>query len=94
MAQTHSQANLLVEHFVDNIDCRVVGMEHADLSLAQIKSIDLTNNSKDYDLVYHGSIHPAKGIIYFLKISLLLPKLKIFIPMSLTASSMLVIAHA
>ena len=87
LAQTHSQEKLLVEHFGDKIDCRVVGMEPVDLSLADIQSIGLTDITRDYDLVYHGSIHPAKGIIYFLQISLLLPKFKIFIPMSLNAAS-------
>ena len=87
LAQTHSQERLLLEHFGDNIDCRVVGMEPADLSLADIQNIDLIDITREYDLVYHGSLHPAKGIIYFLKVSLLLPKLKIFIPMSLNAAS-------
>ena len=87
LAQTASQEKLLLEHFGDKIDCRVVGMEPIDLSLADIQSIDVTDISRDYDLVYHGSIHPAKGIIYFLRISLLLPKLKIFIPMSFNAVS-------
>lgn len=89
LAQTHSQARLLLEHFGDDIDCRVVGMEPVDLSLADIHNIDLTDITREYDLVYHGSTHPAKGIMYFLNISLLLPKLKIFIPMSLNAASSL-----
>ncbi|MDC1270036.1 hypothetical protein N8Z71_06675, partial [Amylibacter sp.] len=87
LAQTHSQEKLLVEHFGDQINCRVVGMEPVDLSFTDIQSINLSGITRDYDLVYHGSIHPAKGIIYFLQISLLLPKLKIFIPMSLNAAS-------
>jgi hypothetical protein len=87
LAQTHSQAKLLEQHFGDKIDCRVVGMEPGDLSLADFQRINLADPARDYDLVYHGSIHPAKGIIYFLQISLLLPKLKIFIPMSLKAAS-------
>mgnify|MGYP001474997551 CR=1 FL=1 len=87
LAQTRSQEKLLVEHFGNNIDCRVVGMEPVDLSFADIQSIDLTDISRDYDLVYHGSVHPAKGIIFFLQVSLLLPRLKIFIPMSLSAAS-------
>jgi len=87
LAQTHSQEKLLVKHFGNKIDCRVVGMEPVDLSYADIQSINLTDITRDYDLVYHGSTHPAKGIIYFLQISSLLPKLKIFIPMSFNAAS-------
>jgi len=81
LAQTGSQKKLLKEHFGADIDCRVVGMEPGDLSKSAVLDLDeKTVESKKYDLVYHGSLHPAKGLFYFLRLSSLLPKLKIFIP--------------
>ena len=84
LAQTHSQEKLLIQHFGDYIDTRVVGMEPVDLSLADIQRIDLSDRTQKYDLVYHGSSHAAKGIIYFLQLCLFLPKFKIFVPISLS----------
>lgn len=83
LAQTKSQEILLKEHFGVEIDCRVVGMEPGDLSRDSVLDLE-TNNAeiKEYDLVYHGSLHPAKGFIYFLRLSTLLPNLRIFIPAS------------
>ena len=88
LAQTGLQKNLLKEHFGADIDCRVVGMEPGDLSNSAV--VDLDEKAVEpikYDLVYHGSLHPAKGLFYFLQLSSLLPKLKIFIPVSKSAAT-------
>lgn len=83
LAQTEQQKNLLMEHFGLEIDCRIVGMEPVDLSLETIKALGAkAHEVKKYDLVYHGSLHPAKGFLFFLQLSSLLPDLRIFIPVS------------
>ena len=91
LVQTQLQQKLLKEHFGSKVDCRIVGMEPADLSLDMILSLDSTIVvTRKYDLVYHGSSHLAKGFLYFLRLSALLPHLKIFIPTSRKTATSLV----
>ena len=88
LAQTKSQKELLKDHFGAEINCHIVGMEPADPSPNVIMSLDVNNaDDKEYDLVYHGSLHPAKGFLYFLHLSSLLPDLKIFIPASVSSAA-------
>ena len=82
LAQTKSQIRLLKKHFGTKTRCHLVGMSPFDLEAESMKGSKLAPKVRKYDIVYHGSTHPAKGVLFFLNVSLLLPDQEIFIPIS------------
>ncbi|PCI27959.1 MAG: hypothetical protein COB67_07440 [SAR324 cluster bacterium] len=74
LAQSVSQEKLLRLHFGMKSNIKIVGMYTGEI--IDCKYID---NSSDY-IVYHGSEHESKGIMYFLELAEKLPEFKFIIP--------------
>ena len=66
LAQTKSQIRLLKKHFGTKTRCHLVGMSPFDLEAESMKGSKLAPKVRKYDIVYHGSTHPAKGVLFFL----------------------------
>ena len=64
LAQTKSQMQLLEKHFGDTITCYVVGMSPFDLEVAGTEGLTSVSTTPEFDIVYHGSTHPAKGVLF------------------------------
>jgi len=78
-AQNTSQAKLIKKHFGNDTDVKVVGMKTGE----KFESIVTNDEHKEYDIVFHGSNHEAKGIDYVIELAKLLPNLSLYIPSKL-----------
>ena len=76
LAQNINQEKLLKQHFGDDIQTTVVGMNTCELDTV----FPIRSNISNYDFVFHGSCTLAKGIEYFINISENMPKFRFFIP--------------
>lgn len=76
--QNKQQKKLLKAHYGESVSTTIVGMKtdefNDDFSLVQL--------TQKYDIVFHGSPHPAKGIEYALQLALELPEMKFLLPCS------------
>jgi len=81
LVQNELQKSLLREHFGGDVSCKIVGMNTGEIDNLPAKFIPY-KNIYDFDLVYHGAAHPAKGMIYFLELARLLPEVVCVIPES------------
>lgn len=80
-SQNELQKKLLKMHFNCEDNVKIIGMHQIDVNLNKNLNVLIQNQvSKKYDIVYHGSIHPAKGIIYFIDLAKNLPYLTFLIP--------------
>ncbi len=77
LAQNKNQVKLIANHFGDKTKIKVVGLDTGELN-EQHKT--LNNKILKFDFVFHGSVHIAKGIRYFVDIAEKLPNKKFFIP--------------
>lgn len=80
-AQNELQADLLKMHFNANLNISTIGMKPVDADDMEYEG--LINNkdpSISFDLVFHGAIHLAKGIGYFIELAIQLPEFKFFVP--------------
>lgn len=74
--QTQGQQLLLKRHFGDTVWSTVVGM-----STNECVAEDTTSPPDSvFDLVYHGTPHSAKGILFAVQLAFLLPELRILFP--------------
>ena len=78
LAQNNNQAKLLRMHFGRECKITVVGMDSNELGKCSKFNKQIIN----YDLVFHGSAHLAKGVSWFVELTEFLPKLKFFMPCS------------
>jgi hypothetical protein len=77
--QNVEQRKLVNLHYGKNANTFVVGMWTVDLDDLLKNNID--NVKGEYDIVYHGSLHEAKGFKWFVQVCSFLPKtIKILIP--------------
>ena len=74
-AQNSMQERLLKEFYGENIKVEIIGMKTDELNMDK----DL-KNSKQYDIVFHGANHEAKGIYYTIELAKYLKDYTIFIP--------------
>jgi len=80
-SQNKIQKDLLEMHFGNKINIKIIGMSQSNITLH--KNINLENrifSYKKFDIVYHGSLHPAKGIYYFINLAKYLPELSFLVP--------------
>ena len=78
LAQNENQRKLISDHF--GIDCKVkvVGMDTGEFSGFNVRN-ETKENTK-YDIVFHGSTVHAKGIEFFVDLSINLPEFIFFVP--------------
>lgn len=69
---------MLINHFGINCRIQVVGMNTGEFVSSQMSGRDIT--LMHYDVVFHGSSVYAKGIDYFVNLSLNLVEYRFFIP--------------
>ena len=77
LSQNKNQSLLLKLHFGNSVKVRIIGMD-----TNEIKSENeghLYHITK-YDIVFHGKPLIAKGILYFIKLAIILPELTFFVP--------------
>lgn len=79
LAQNEKQKELLQLHFGSEINCTVVGLNTNEVMQCFHESIEKIQVAS-YDLVYHGAVHIAKGIDYFVELATHLPDCSCFIP--------------
>jgi len=83
LAQNNNQKKLLKKHF-GNINCEIVGLKTSDIENKTKKRLKSKfSDDKIYDLVFHASNHPAKGLLFVLELSKYLKKYSILIPSSI-----------
>ncbi len=75
-AQNDSQSKLLKVHFGENTNIKVIGMKTNEI----IQEKNTIEKTISYDIVYHGSVHEAKGIHYLIDLARKLPKYLFFVP--------------
>lgn len=83
MAQNNLQANLLIAHFGENINCSVVGMNAESNELLRdqpASAVVRFDQLVRYDVVFHGASHVAKGLLYVLQLAELMPEFSFLIP--------------
>ena len=78
LAQNNLQADLLNQHFGEDIDTTVVGID-----VSEVHEIRREAMSTEYDFVYHGSAVNAKGIGLVLRMARLLPARSFLVPADL-----------
>lgn len=74
-AQNHMQEMLLKEFYGKQIKTQIIGLKTDELSLD--KDLKYT---KQYDIVFHGANHEAKGIYYTIELAKYLKDYTLFIP--------------
>jgi hypothetical protein len=82
ICQTQGQASLLAKHFGPSVNCRVVGLKTDEFNDPNISDSKYKSQNKRYDIVYHGSLVRAKGILFFLELAAELPEFTFLVPMS------------
>lgn len=82
LAQNERQRDLLKLHFGVDSKIEVVGLDTAELvSASADKNEGVSENSRyDWDLVFHGAPHLAKGLRYFIELAEALPMYSAFVP--------------
>lgn len=81
LAQNEQQRQLAIRHFGGNITCHVIGVITADMLH---NSVDLYRPvSNNYDIVFHGRYVEAKGALFCLQLSRLLPDYSFLLPVAL-----------
>lgn len=89
LAQNEKQKELLQMHFGNDIHCAVVGLDTGEVVQQPVGLEPTQSNDTSYDLVFHGAVHLAKGVGYFIELANLLPEYSCFLP-----SSRRVVEHA
>jgi hypothetical protein len=77
LSQNKNQSTLLKLHFGSSVKVRVIGMDTNETK--KEKTRQLSSITK-YDIVFHGKPLIAKGILYFIKLAIILPELTFFVP--------------
>jgi len=84
MVQNSSQADLVMNHFGNDIKVYEVGMFATDFADIpdKCKSIEKLNDTFNVDFVYHGVVSEVKGLSYILDIAMELKQFSFLIPAS------------
>ncbi len=77
LTQNEKQADLLKLKFGDALKAVKVGMFTGEFSLEQEQ---MTNKAFKYDILYHNTLWPAKGIRYFIDLCKHLPQFSFVVP--------------
>lgn len=83
LAQNNLQKQLLLLHFGDHIDVKVIGMSAESNffpNQVHVPSIPGIYNSVSYDVVFHGASNAAKGLFYVLELAKFAPEFSFLIP--------------
>ena len=80
LAQNSNQAFLIRQRFPMARSVSIVGMETDELDPVYVTPYTVEFESYKGSIVYHGSLHDAKGIHYFLALSSFLRSYKFFVP--------------
>lgn len=82
LAQNERQRNLLKLHFGVDSKIEVVGLDTGELVSASVdKKEGASENTRyEWDLVFHGAPHLAKGLRYFIELAEALPMYSAFVP--------------
>jgi len=84
--QNKSQQDLLFKHYGNTTNSQVVGLWTSDFENLPA-TFGVSANVNGYDVVYHGSLHNAKGFNWFLEVCSFLPNdIKVLIPSSLPST--------
>lgn len=83
-AQNESQKKLLIRYFGLGVKILVIGMQTDE----KLETYDLKNNSKSYDIVFHGANIEAKGINYCIDLAKKLPQYSFFVPSMLNLENL------
>lgn len=74
--QTQGQQQMLQRQFGERVQATVVGMSTNEC----IEEEFSPSPEQKFDLVYHGAVHSAKGILFAIQLASLLPELRILFP--------------
>jgi hypothetical protein len=80
LLQNKNQEFLVKNHFGDNTNCQIVGLNTGEIMAPY--PIDLYNKKNKEFIVYHGSMEDAKGFRLFLNIAVKLENYNFFFPYS------------
>jgi hypothetical protein len=83
IAQNKNQKLLLKSHFGESIRCKVIGLNTGEISEIDYKK-SIRKKNLNTHILYHGSLHLAKGINFFIDLAFNLTKYKFIIPDSRT----------
>lgn len=84
MVQNSSQADLVINHFGNDIKVYEVGMFATDFvnHSEKCRSVEKLNDKFNVDFVYHGVVSEVKGLSYVLDIAMELKQFSFLIPAS------------
>lgn len=77
LAQNAGQATLIRRHFGRDVKIYLVGLDTQEL---KDESVFSNISDQEWDGVYHGAVHLAKGIRFFLELAASLPEYSFLVP--------------
>lgn len=81
LAQNENQANLARSHFGGNAVVETVGLWTSDMS-EEMNSPETGTPQGEYDVVFHGTSHPAKGATWLIEVARHCPDHRFLFPFS------------